>query len=67
MLGNLGASISGTADAITVDGDTFKVFATKDPGTLPWKDLGVDVVFECTGKFTDRDGAGRFPGRRRRR
>jgi len=57
VLGNLSASISGGADSITVDGDTFKVFATKDPGTLPWKDLGVDVVFECTGKFTDRDGA----------
>ncbi len=57
VLGNLSASISGGTDAITVDGDEFKVFASKDPGALPWKDLGVDVVFECTGKFTDRDGA----------
>ncbi len=57
VLGNLSASISGGADSITVDGDEFKVFASKDPGALPWKDLGVDVVFECTGKFTDRDGA----------
>ncbi|MFN7976843.1 MAG: type I glyceraldehyde-3-phosphate dehydrogenase [Vicinamibacterales bacterium] len=57
VLGNLSASISGSGDSITVDGDTFKVFASKDPATLPWKDLGVDVVFECTGKFTDRDGA----------
>jgi glyceraldehyde 3-phosphate dehydrogenase len=57
VLGNLTASISGGTDSITVDGDEFKVFASKDPGALPWKDLGVDVVFECTGKFTDRDGA----------
>ena len=55
--GNLSASISGSGDTITVDGDSFKVFASKDPAALPWKDLGVDVVFECTGKFTDRDGA----------
>ncbi len=57
VLGNLSAAISGGTDSITVDGDEFKVFASKDPGALPWKDLGVDVVFECTGKFTDRDGA----------
>jgi glyceraldehyde 3-phosphate dehydrogenase len=57
VLGNLAASISGKDDSITVDGDTFKVLSSKDPGALPWKDLGVDVVFECTGKFTDRDGA----------
>ena len=57
VLGNLSASISGSGDTITVDGDSFKVFASKDPAALPWKDLGVDVVFECTGKFTDRDGA----------
>jgi glyceraldehyde 3-phosphate dehydrogenase len=57
VLGNLAASISGKDDSITVDGDTFKVLSSKDPGALPWKDLGVDVVFECTGKFTDREGA----------
>ena len=37
-------------------GDEFKVFAQKDPAALPWMDLGVDVVFESTGIFTDRDG-----------
>ncbi len=57
VLGNLSASIQGKADSIVVDGDEFKVLSTKDPATLPWKDMGVDVVFECTGKFTDRDGA----------
>ena len=41
------------ADAITVDGDEIKVFAEKDPAALPWKDLGVDIVLESTGRFTD--------------
>ena len=40
-----------------MDGDEFKVFAQKDPAQLPWKDLGVDVVFESTGIFTNREGA----------
>ena len=57
VLGNLTAAIEGKNDSIVVDDDEFKVLSTKDPATLPWKDLGVDVVFECTGKFTDRDGA----------
>ena len=57
VLGNLSASIQGKADSIIVDGDEFKVLSTKDPATLPWGELGVDVVFECTGKFTDREGA----------
>ena len=42
--------------AITVDGDEIKVFAEKDPAKLPWKDLGVDIVLESTGRFTDADG-----------
>ena len=46
-----------SGDRITVDGDEFQVLAMKDPAQLPWKDLGVDVVFESTGLFTDRDGA----------
>ncbi len=43
--------------AIIIDGDEMKVFAEKDPAALPWKDLGVDIVFESTGKFTKRDDA----------
>ena len=43
ILGNLTADISCTGDTITVDGDTFKVLAHKDPAQLPWKDLGVDI------------------------
>jgi glyceraldehyde 3-phosphate dehydrogenase len=44
-------------DCITVDGDDIRVFAEKDPGALPWKDLGVDLVLESTGRFTDADKA----------
>ena len=42
-----------TDDEITVDGKTFKAFAERDPAKLPWGDLGVDVVIESTGLFTD--------------
>jgi glyceraldehyde 3-phosphate dehydrogenase len=57
VLGNLDKDICATGDSISVDADEFKVLAIKDPGQLPWKDLGVDVVFECTGIFTKRDDA----------
>jgi glyceraldehyde 3-phosphate dehydrogenase len=57
VLGNLDATIEPSGDGIAVNGDQFKVLSVKDPGQLPWKDLGVDVVFECTGKFTKRDDA----------
>ena len=57
VLGNLDADVRATGDGITVAGDEFKVLSVKDPAQLPWKDLGVDVVFESTGIFTDRDGA----------
>src|SRR5262244_939395 len=43
--------------SITVDGDEIKVFAEKDPAALPWKDLGVDLVLESTGRFTEADKA----------
>jgi glyceraldehyde 3-phosphate dehydrogenase (phosphorylating) len=57
VLGNLDADVRATADGITVAGDEFKVLSVKDPAQLPWKDLGVDIVVESTGIFTDRDGA----------
>jgi glyceraldehyde 3-phosphate dehydrogenase len=44
-------------DALVVDGDSMRVLAEKDPAKLPWKDLGVDVVLESTGRFTDREQA----------
>src|SRR5207344_1416744 len=49
--------VEATADSISVDGDEFKVLSMRDPAQLPWKDLGVDVVFESTGLFTERDAA----------
>ena len=57
VLGNLEADVQATKDGISVDGDEFKVLSMKDPAQLPWKDLGVDVVFEATGIFTKRDDA----------
>jgi glyceraldehyde 3-phosphate dehydrogenase len=45
--------------AITVDGDEVRVFSEKDPAALPWKDLGVDVVIESTGRFTKAEDAGK--------
>jgi glyceraldehyde 3-phosphate dehydrogenase (phosphorylating) len=57
ILGNLKADISATGDKITVDKDQFQVLSVKDPAQLPWKSLGVDVVFESTGLFTNRDDA----------
>jgi glyceraldehyde 3-phosphate dehydrogenase len=57
VLGNLSAAIEAKEGAIAVDGDEFKVLAIKDPAQLPWKDLGVDIVFECTGRFTKREDA----------
>jgi len=59
LLGNLDAKVAATADGISVDGDEFKVLSLKDPAELPWKALGVDVVFEGTGRFTNRDDAAR--------
>jgi glyceraldehyde 3-phosphate dehydrogenase len=57
ILGNLQADIQATNDRITVDGDEFMVLAQKDPAQLPWKDLGVELVLESTGRFTKRDDA----------
>ena len=57
VLGNLDAEVKASGEGITVNGDEFKVLSVKDPAQLPWKDLGVDVVFESTGIFTARDGA----------
>ena len=50
-----GTVVAGEGELI-VDGKKIKVFAEKDPGMLPWKDLGVDIVIESTGVFTDAIG-----------
>ena len=57
VLGNLSVPVSASGDTIKVGSDQFKVFAQKDPALLPWKDVGVDIVFESTGRFTKRDDA----------
>jgi glyceraldehyde 3-phosphate dehydrogenase len=57
ILGNLDAAIAAKDASITVNSDEFKVLSVKDPAQLPWRDLGVDIVFESTGLFTDRDAA----------
>ena len=46
------------ADRFTVDGQAIRVFAERDPARLPWGELGVDVVLECTGLFTSKAKAG---------
>ena len=43
--------------SVTIDGDAVKIFAERDPAKLPWGDLGVDIVLESTGRFTDADKA----------
>lgn len=55
--GQIPNEVSATDDTIVVDGKPIKVFAQRDPSQLPWKDLGVELVIESTGKFTDRAGA----------
>jgi glyceraldehyde 3-phosphate dehydrogenase len=50
-------SVKASEKGIIVDGKEIRVTAEKDPTQLPWKDLGVDVVMECTGRFTERSAA----------
>ena len=57
VLGNLKEDVKSTGEGITLDGEEFKVLSVRDPAQLPWKDLGVEVVFESTGLFTDREPA----------
>jgi glyceraldehyde 3-phosphate dehydrogenase len=55
--GRFPGDVTARADAIAVDGRPIKVLSEKDPAKLPWKDLGVDLVLESTGRFTDREQA----------
>jgi glyceraldehyde 3-phosphate dehydrogenase len=55
--GVLDAAIDHSDGEISVDGNSFKVLSERDPAALPWKEMGVDVVVESTGLFTDREGA----------
>jgi glyceraldehyde 3-phosphate dehydrogenase len=56
--GKFPGKIEVEGDAMVVNGDRIKVFATRDPAALPWGALGVDVVHECTGYFTTKEKAG---------
>jgi len=53
ILGNFEGDVVADGDHLRVDGARVKVFAERDPGNLPWKDLGIDIVIESTGLFTD--------------
>jgi glyceraldehyde 3-phosphate dehydrogenase len=57
--GTLDADVKTGNNVITVDGKEIKTFSIREPETLPWKDLGIDIVLESTGKFTDKTGAGK--------
>jgi glyceraldehyde 3-phosphate dehydrogenase len=57
VLGNLHARVEAKDDTISVEDDRFKVLSKRDPAELPWKELGVDIVFESTGLFTERAAA----------
>ncbi len=55
--GRFPGEVSATDDSITVNGKTIKVLAERDPKNLPWKEMDIDIVYECTGIFTDADKA----------
>ena len=55
--GTIDADVKAKDNALVVNGKEIKTYAIREPESLPWKDLGVDVVLESTGKFTDRAGA----------
>jgi len=55
--GILKAEVKAEEDSIIVDGKKMRVISEKDPGRLPWKDLGVDIVLECTGLFREKSQA----------
>src|SRR3981189_3395135 len=52
VLGNLHHKVTHTDDTISVEGKSFKVFKTKDPGEIDWPSVGADIVVESTGLFT---------------
>jgi len=55
--GTLPSRVEAAKNAIRIDSSSLAVLAERDPAKLPWKDLGVDVVLECSGRFTSRDEA----------
>jgi glyceraldehyde 3-phosphate dehydrogenase len=55
--GRFNAKVEIDGDCMIVNGDRIRVFGTRNPAELPWKDIGVDVVMECTGAFTSKEKA----------
>ena len=56
--GHFGGSVETKDGNLIVNGKTIKVCSEKEVKNLPWKELGIDIVYECTGLFTDKDSAG---------
>ncbi len=56
--GKFPGTVKATSDGIIVNGKEIKIYAEREPAKLPWKNLGVDVVLESTGRFVDPEGAG---------
>jgi glyceraldehyde 3-phosphate dehydrogenase (phosphorylating) len=52
-----GGQVKASAESITIDGDEIRILSERDPARLPWSDLGVDLVLESTGRFTNADDA----------
>lgn len=57
VYGVLQTDVTADGESITIDGKTIRVFEEKDPSKLPWGELGVDIVIESTGRFTDPEAA----------
>ncbi len=57
ILGQFAANVKATPDGLSVDGKAVKMFTSKSPAEIPWGDLGVEIVIESTGAFTDREKA----------
>src|SRR5690606_21960030 len=57
--GRFGGTVEAREGGLVIDGDEVRISAEQDPARIPWKDLGVDIVIESTGRFVDREGAGK--------
>ena len=57
VLGRIDAEVASSDNGITINGKEIKITAERDPSKLPWKELNIDIVLECTGLFTNRDKA----------
>ncbi len=55
MYGSYEKNVMEDDGGFTVDGKRYQLLNERDPSKLPWKDLGIDIVFECTGRFTKRE------------